>query len=569
MGTKGINGEAYGTEIQITLDATELRRMVNDNQGLCIVSDTTSNAVFHSSSAVTAAYHPKLAVEYTLEVSKGARLGTVPYGSALYGALAPDELAWGLDIDWDNDGAWSGENDAWKLSALSVERGRRYYIRADGKGFETQDTGKLDGIWENDDGRYDPYNTGSPLYPNILPGRLFRLRVRTPAGNLYNVMAGMISDIRPDSGGSKQARVMGEDGVRFLRQSVSQAVQVNYRTDQAITAMLGAIGWPAAWGSDLDVGVDVRPYWWVDKRSAYMEIYDLVNSELGQFYLAADGKATFTNRNAAESIAATLDGTNFLQGIEVAQPWEVVRNTVRVWVYPRVLVSATEIWRYQEIPSIGAGASLEVWADFKYDNESVPAKTVTTPVATTDYLANSQSDGGGTNLTADISIAITKFSKSAKLVITNNGGTTAYLTLMKLRGDVIHSPNATYQEAAASATAVNQTFELDLPWIQSTTVAVGFADYLLVYMSGRAFLRVRMTNQPETQFTVDLNALVDVDIPDLGIYGTYRMAWLRHTWLSRTGHHVETEWLLEPFISLSGTYWVFPATVGTTTIYGF
>jgi hypothetical protein len=496
------------------------------------------------------------------------RYGTVLLGSALYGAEAPDRLAWGLDIDWDNDGSFSGDNDAWKLLALTVERGRQYYIRADGKGFETQETGKLEGIWENSDGRYDPYNTTSPMYPNILPGRLFRLRVRTPSGNLYPVMAGMISDIQPNSRGARQARVSGEDGVRFLRQSVSMEVNQNYRTDQAIADILNSIGWPLAWGSDLDIGVDVRPYWWADKRSAYMEIYDLVNSELGQFFLAADGKATFRNRNAAETIAASLTGTNFLQGIDVAQPWEVVRNTVRVWVYPRVLVSATEIWRYREIPSIAAGGSLEIWADFTYNSKSVPAKTVTTPVATTDYTANSQSDGLGTNLTANISITITDFSQSAKLVITNNGGTTAYLTLMKLRGDVIDLPNATYQEAVSGA-AINQTFELDLPWIQSTMVAVGFADYLLLYLSGRAFLRVRLTDQPETQFSVDLNSLVDIDIPDLGIYGTFRVAWLKHSWRDRSGMVVDTEWLLEPFISLSGMYWTFPATIGTTTIYGF
>lgn len=497
----------------------------------------------------------------------GARLGTVPYGSALYGALAPSDLAWGLDIDWDNDGAWSGENDARKLSALTITRGRSFYIRADGKGFETQEAGSLDGLWENNDGRYDPYNTASPLYPNILPGRLFRLRVLTPTGNLYSVMSGTLSDIRPDSARAKRARIKGEDGVRFLRQNVSVAVKENYRTDEAITDMLTAIGWPAAWGSDLDVGIDVRPYWWVDKRTAYNEIYDLVNSELGQFFIAADGKATFRNRNAAESSAAALDGTNFREGIEVARPWEVVRNTVRVWVRPRVLVSAVEIWRYQEIPSIAAGATLEIWADFTYNNNSVPAKTVTTPAATTDYTANSQSDGLGTDLTADISITMTIFGKSAKLEIANNGASTAYLTLMKLRGDVIDSPNATYQEAR-SGSDVNQTFELDLPWIQSTTVAVGFAEYLLLYLSGRAFINVKLINQPDTQFGVDLNALVDVDIPDLGIYGTYRVAWLKHTWLNRTGFHVETQWLLEPYISLSGTYWTFPATVGTTTIYG-
>lgn len=497
----------------------------------------------------------------------GAKLGTVTYGSALYGAFAPSDLAWGLDIDWDNDGKFSGDNDARKLSALTITRGRNFYIRADGKGFETQQAGRLDGIWENNDGRYDPYNISSPLYPNILPGRFFRLRVLTPTGNVYPVMSGILSDIRPDSAGAKRVRVQGEDGIRFLRQSVSTAVKENYRTDEAITDMLAAIGWPAMWGNDLDIGIDVRPYWWVDKRSAYDEIYDLVNSELGQFFIAADGKATFRNRNASESSAAALNGTNFREGIEVAMPWEMVRDTVRVWVRPRVLVSGIEIWRYQEILSIAAGATIEIWADFTYNNNSVPAKTVTTPVATTDYTANSQSDGLGTDLTSNITIAMTTFSKSAKLKITNNGAGIAYLTLMRLRGDVIDSPNATYQEVR-SGSGVNQTFELDLPWIQSTTVAAGFAEYLALYLSGRAFIRVKLINQPETQFGVDLNDLVDVDIPDLGIYGTYRVAWLKHRWLNRTGYHVETEWLLEPYISLSGVYWTFPATIGVTTIYG-
>ncbi|RJP53630.1 MAG: hypothetical protein C4583_04390 [Anaerolineaceae bacterium] len=497
----------------------------------------------------------------------GARYGTVKYGSTTYGASPPSDLAWGLDIDWDNDGKWSGDNDAWKLSALSIERGRKFWVKASGNGFETQEIGRLDGLWENNDGRYDPYNTLSPLYPNIEPGRLFRLRVRTPAGNIYHVMTGMISDIRPDSSRAKRARVTGEDGIRFLRQNVSIAVQEGYRTDEAITDMLASIGWPATWGSDLDIGVDVRPYWWVDGRSAYSEIFDLVNSELGQFYLAADGKATFRNRNAAESSAAALDGTNFRAGIEVARPWEIVRNAVRVWVRPRVLVSAVEIWRYQEFPALAAGATLEIWADFTYNNNSVPAKTVTTPAATTDYTANSQSDGLGTDLTADISITMTTFGKSAKLEIKNNGAGTAYLTLMKLRGDVIDSPNATYQEKS-SGTSINQTFTLDLPWIQSTTVAVAFVDFLLLYLSGRAFVRVKLVNQPDVQFGMDLNSLVDVSVADLGIAGTYRIAWIKHRWLNRTGYLVETEWLLEPHLSLSGSYWTFPTEIGVSSTYG-
>jgi hypothetical protein len=44
-----------------------------------------------------------------------------------------------------------------------------------------------------------------------------------------------------------------------------------------------------------------------------------------------------------------------------------------------------------------------------------------TPVATTDYTANTQADGGGADLTADIDITITKFATATKLEVENTG----------------------------------------------------------------------------------------------------------------------------------------------------
>src|SRR5512139_1939470 len=115
-----------------------------------------------------------------------ARYGnaTYKYGntSRLYGAGAETtNLIWMLQIDWNGDGVFDGTNEAVYMVNCDLKRGRDFYIGVDGNGkasgFEPMKVGKLKITLENISSRYDAYNSSSPLYPYILPGRLISLSV--------------------------------------------------------------------------------------------------------------------------------------------------------------------------------------------------------------------------------------------------------------------------------------------------------------------------------------------------------------------------------------------------------
>ena len=102
-----------------------------------------------------------------------AKYGTFKYGTGIkYGAsatTATGALTWKLMIDW--HATLNGRNDAVNMVALEIRRGRDYYIAPHSDDFEPIRGGTAEIELENRAGIYDPYNTASPLYPHILPGR--------------------------------------------------------------------------------------------------------------------------------------------------------------------------------------------------------------------------------------------------------------------------------------------------------------------------------------------------------------------------------------------------------------
>src|SRR5689334_13570193 len=99
-----------------------------------------------------------------------------------YGIGSEDtNLRWIIEVDWDGDGIYDGSNEGYYAVGMKVTRGRRSYIKVggDGKaeGFEPVRLGTCVITLDNTSRRYDPFNTSSVLYPNVLPGRFIRVRV--------------------------------------------------------------------------------------------------------------------------------------------------------------------------------------------------------------------------------------------------------------------------------------------------------------------------------------------------------------------------------------------------------
>jgi len=502
--------------------------------------------------------------------------GAGKFGEFKFGREPFDGLRHLLEIDWDDDENFTQENEGPQIvkKGMTCESGREFPLKsgsstgADSTGFEEMMTGRLTITLDNSDGRYDPRNTSSPLYPTVKPKHLVRYRVEDgPTGTIYPMMTGKIVDIRAkDTRRVKRVELVIEDGMQLLKTNeASIMVQENILIGDAVDAVLDDVNWPTVWGRNIETGTDRIPYWWVDSRKGYNEIKDLSDSEIGVFFVAADGKATFYGRHHLSAEEASI-ADNETASVFVRQPWEIVRKTVKLTIYPRVLRTGVELWVLPDVPYIKNGESLELWADFSYNNRPVSAKTVTDPVATTDYTMNTAEDGSGTDLTAGFTVGVDKFGQSAKVTISNASGSGGYVTLQKLRGDAIDSP---YPVKLQAQTGDGEgVFEMDLSWMQNTNTGSDLAQFLASMLSVDSFCPVvELEDLPATQFGVGLMSKIGLVKAELGIDGSFRVGKVRHD--LQEGGTVKTKlWLESPLEGVSD-YWVFPTELGVGSFFAY
>jgi hypothetical protein len=186
-----------------------------------------------------------------------------------------------------------------------------------------------------------------------------------------------------------------------------------------------------------DLGLQFIPVASFDGNTALYEVQTACESEGARFFADENGVLHFENRqhyNLPQYKSAVYE-YNFGRTTEFEHPdpTQGLINTVNVHLQPRHIVASKTIWNNLQPFLIPHGATVTVWATFQ---DPVPTTTsgLVTPVSTTDFLANDASDGSGTDRTSNISIVTTKFTKSAKLDITNGYSGDVYMTLLQLRG---------------------------------------------------------------------------------------------------------------------------------------
>ncbi len=466
------------------------------------------------------------------------------YGAIKYGASSTTAIRWGLDIDWDDSGTFSGDNDAERMQALSVNRGRNYFISSGGDAFEPVQVGTCEIILSNHDGRYDPYNTSSPLYPNVAPGKFMRLRVRYGTVT-YPVFAGMVMNI-VSSGFASEATVQisCEDGLRWLQDfsAVTNIYQKIY-ADEAIETLLILAKWPTQWGYSLTKGADILDYWWGKDRTISEEITALADSEIAKVFVNSSGAFVFQKRSSVLPATADLDQAQMLKSITLLNPWEVQRNYCSVKSNPITATASGDIWDGSGLP-IGAGQTVTIFAEF-----SGGAIDVIAPVATTDYLAYRNSDGTGTNLTGYITITTTIMAEKAMLTITNSYTRVAYLTLLKMRGKLLVSSSTSAEAFATGYEKHPRGIRLDLEWQQDTNNPATFSEQILEILNTAPPLPTfQYDTRPDIQFGVDIFDNIIISVARLNITNAqYKISGISHEWTSQTGQAVKTTIRTEPY----------------------
>lgn len=481
--------------------------------------------------------------------------GRKKFGTFKFGPTVLKNPRYGLEVDWDGDGLFDGSNEGPNLQDLSIEVGRKYTVNSAGDSFEAEDTGRFSATLIDMDRRYDPYNESSPLYGQLTGGKYFRVRVRSMSDTIYSLMAGKMDE--PQSyidGMMPMARLSGTDGWGFLRdqgQQVTVPLQENIYAEDAIALVLQEANWPALWGTDMNEGVDARPFFWVDQRSPAQVIHELAHNELGNVCMTGDGKLKFRSRTSLEEETLTLTDIDLMH-VQKMSPSEVVRNVISVKSEPRTEQSTQTVWEIPGRLQVDAGETIDdVFAEFRYGNETVPVKSPITPVSVTDFNAKANEDGSGTDYTANFSVSMYPYSTKAQLSITNTGGTAAWI-YVRVRGNPITRGNTVSFSSRDSASIKQfgpRPFTLSID--QSVNIARQYRDLLASYLTqAKNYLVVDLMPEPDVQFAGYLGQIIRVRSSNHNIDQAYRLIRYSHKFNDRNGIVVNTRWWLEPYIRL-------------------
>jgi len=475
-------------------------------------------------------------------------------------------LIWKLLVDWDNNGSLETDEASRIVGISKISRGKKTLYGS--SGFTRPQPGSAVIDLENYDGRYDALNTSSPIYPNVVPGRSAQLLVDyVGLGDNTSVIRGQISKIFPvEKNGQKITRVVIEDGWRWVSSSqAAVATTADMTTNEAIKAVLDSVSWSGTWSTDYISGEDVIPYFWSYNKSGLTAICELAESEMGQISVTKEGNFSYKSRQSlyfSES-SVTITQDQIGKDVYLPQPWDSIRDTVRIKYYIRKLQTQAVLWTLQDIPAIAPSDTFNVIANF-----SDAAYNLVDPVINTDLTFNTQSDGGGVDVSATISTDVDNYGDAAKIDVQNNPfGVYGYLTLLQIRGQAVETINTAEVQSYQPVGYSQNILELDMPWIQNTNVAVGLASWLCSRInSPRAFPVISIEDRPEIQFAYDLYAHITLQVPKLGIEGDYFIMGIEHYGLSENVQGTRTFWYLEPATTVTRA-WKFPTKIGTESYF--
>lgn len=318
--------------------------------------------------------------------------------------------------------------------------------------------------------------------------------------NYYTIWIGRIASIDSDdlNWGNEQVRVMAVDymNVPVNYPMKGATIALNKRIDEAMTTILSRLSLqPEA--SNFDTGSFTFPAVFDNvqrKTMALSEFTKLANSELGYIYVNQDGTLRVENMLARHGWRAldeitipelwtvstdknylTLeDGLGFLlletggkilldegslepavtedaalaadaEGYNILLSEDGLLNASIIRAHPVITDTSLKVLYKLGTPLfIPAGKTVPFSAHYTDPSglSQVSGTNMQTPVATTDYLANTAADGSGTNKTTDIVVTATYYGDTVYYSIENNSTSGVYITFLQARGYGIYYGNS-------------------------------------------------------------------------------------------------------------------------------
>ena len=440
-----------------------------------------------------------------------------------------------LEVDWNNDGDWGDTGESLSMDrvrSITCELGRDQASQLTGK----SSAGSLEAVLDNRSGDYNPFNSSSPLYGNILPGRPVRLLGTSGTQTDQPIWQGYLTRITPQvhRGGDATAILQATGPLGQLNfDQIIVAMVTSQRTDQIVDDILDAAGGGAGSGfRTLDTGQTTITRYWADRTYTLTALQEIEATEGGFIREGKNGKIIFDSRHHRLAGVGLTSQATYSDASGAARvysfltqddPLPSIFNIFEADIQTYTTESLAVLWTLSESgansPAISPGITRTWIARYPTSDSAVNARAVnawTTTAATTDMLANAAADGSGTNLTSSIGISVTKSGQRMDIALVNNGTVTAYITKLQARGTAITADHAvtiqasdsTSQTAFGKRTWPSQTTQ----FIPTSDEAVDWANFhLSIYKDPTAMLQLTYyANRDQNA----LNEMLDRDISE-------------------------------------------------------
>lgn len=315
-------------------------------------------------------------------------------------------------------------------------------------------------------------------------------------GRNFTRHRGRIDSVQPIAG-IFERRTTKVESVDWMddaaRAKVSEIpVQLSKRADEIFETLLGSVPFePDA--LEVDESPDTYQYaldnTQDEKSTVLSELQKLALSELGYIYQKADGTVVFESRNRraiSEGSIATFTDTAEITGIEIPVSRDDSLSRVQVITHPRFVDAAatTVLFRLDNPLQVGGQSEVTILGPYRDPNQEaarVGGTDMVTPVASTDYVANSQSDGAGSDKTASVALTVNFGGNGARVLIENSSTSTVWITLLQLRGRGIYDYQTVVLEAVddEAQISVGTTATADMPYQDDAALGEEIAIWLL------------------------------------------------------------------------------------------
>lgn len=371
----------------------------------------------------------------------------------------------------------------------------------------------------NTSGRFTPSFMGgsSELYTAVAePRKPIKISAGFNFGGVDQtipVFAGILNKSPEIDIANRSARLSAADYIDFFQtKNIDQtAMYTNETTDVVIGGLLSQLGMTTA-QYELDTGLNTIPFGIYNNGSKFGSIINsLVEAENGQFYQDEMGIFRFENRqhwtnSPYTTVQRIIRPSQVINAKSPSQ--DHIINVVEVTSNPRVKANGVTIFTLSGTITLNTGDN-DVFLNF--DN---PVLAANAPSIT----ANSASDGTGSNVSASVSVKNTSlFAQSVKYTITNNSGSTAYITALTIVGrwaiPRYDKPLYTRLQDDSSVTAYQeQVLSINNDYIQTPTDAASIAQTILNDFS-----------DPENILVITIRAIPELQMGDLISY--QNIAW--------------------------------------------